>query len=258
MFFVCTPEGGSTHTDLEMPIEIQGDKKMVSDDEKSEVDVPVSDGNIHDTTSIKNPDTPKPSNYQADPYDRPPLVMWIRFACRRDVWSRVLGKVVQNPVIWGIVIGFVLSLSTAGPKYLLPTSPVRVPSLDWIGGTLGWFGDIVSPLSLFTMGVWMSDQGKRLFRVPISVATICMVNKLILVPLVMVGLAKAFSLNDEAGRAAVLMACLPISMASFSLASNYKIGEALLSENVALGTALMLPTVIAWNVVMDHIKLFPR
>jgi predicted permease len=73
----------------------------------------------------------------------------------------------------------------------------------------------------------------------------------------MVGLAKAVNLNDEAGRAAVLIASLPISMASFSLASRYKIGEAVLSENVALGTALILPTVLLWNLVMDAVDLFP-
>jgi len=83
-----------------------------------------------------------------------------------------------------------------------------------------------------------------------------MVSKLILVPLLMVGLAKACKLSDEAGRAAVLIAALPISMASFSLGSHYGVGEALLAENVALGTALMLPTIICWNIVLDATGLF--
>jgi len=64
-------------------------------------------------------------------------------------------------------------------------------------------------------------------------------------------------LNNEAGRAAVLIAALPISMASFSLANKYQVGEAILSENVALGTALVLPTIIVWNLVMDAFDLFP-
>ena len=83
-----------------------------------------------------------------------------------------------------------------------------------------------------------------------------MISKLVIVPVLMIGLAKAMTLSNEAGRAAVLIAALPISMASFSLASHYKIGEALLSENVALGTILMLPTIILWNVFMDEVGLF--
>jgi predicted permease len=115
----------------------------------------------------------------------------------------------------------------------------------------------VSPISLFAMGVWMQNQGKELFQIPWQAAVLSMLSKLVIVPLVMVGLAKAMRLNDEAGRAAVLIAGLPISMASFSLGSHYKIGEALLAENVALGTIFMLPTVFIWNLVMDEIGLFP-
>jgi predicted permease len=73
----------------------------------------------------------------------------------------------------------------------------------------------------------------------------------------MVGLAKGLDLTNEAGRAAVLIAALPISMASFSFAEHYNIGQATLSANVALGTALMLPTILIWNIVMDNIDLFP-
>jgi predicted permease len=62
--------------------------------------------------------------------------------------------------------------------------------------------------------------------------------------------------EDEPGRAAVLIASLPISMASFSLGSKYNTGEAVLSTNVAVGTVLMLPTVIIWNLVMDKIDLW--
>jgi predicted permease len=107
------------------------------------------------------------------------------------------------------------------------------------------------------MGVWMQDQGRKLFQVPVLSAILFMVSKLIIVPFIMVGLAKALDLDDEAGRAAVLIAALPISLASFSLASRYKIGEAILSENVALGTALVLPTIIIWNLALDEVGLFP-
>ena len=186
-----------------------------------------------------------------------PPVLWLQFARRGDVWKRVARKVLTNPVIWGIAGGFFLSLTTLGPKYLNPASPEFVPGLGWFFEFTAWFGNFVTPLSLFTMGVWAQSQGRRLFRVPLHAAILSMFSKLVLVPLLMVGLAKLCRLTDEAGRAAVLIACLPISMASFSLGGHYEIGEALLAENVALGTALMLPTVLIWNWAMDEIGLFP-
>lgn len=185
------------------------------------------------------------------------LTSWIHFAGRKDVWLRVLSKVVRNPVLWGIVGGFILSLSTLGPDKLNPNSDAYVPGFGWFWETTGWLGDCVSPVSLFAMGVWMESQGKALFNIPIVTAVLFMLSKLVLVPLVMVALAHAYNLNDEAGRAAVLIAALPISMASFSLGSNYTIGEAVLSENVALGTLLLLPTILIWNLVMDAIDLYP-
>jgi predicted permease len=187
------------------------------------------------------------------------LLLWLQLSgeARRDVGKRVLWGVATNPVIWGIVAGFILSLSTVGPRFLKPTAADYIPGLGWVNDTLTWFGNMVSPLSLFAMGVWMQNQGRDLFRIPLHSAVLSMVSKLFVVPLVMVGLAKAMGLSDNSGRAAVLIASLPISMAAFSLGSHYRIGEALLSENIALGTALMLPTVLLWNLVMDSIGLFP-
>jgi Membrane transport protein len=187
------------------------------------------------------------------------LLLWLQLSgeARRDVGKRVLWGMATNPVIWGIVGGFVLSLSTVGPRFLKPTSVDYIPGLGWVNESLAWFGNMVSPLSLFAMGVWMQNEGRNLFRIPLHSAVLSMVSKLFLVPLLMVGLAKAMDLSDNSGRAAVLIASLPISLAAFSLGSHYKMGEALLSENIALGTALMLPTVLLWNLVMDSVGLFP-
>jgi len=182
-----------------------------------------------------------------------------KYVNRRDVWIDILKRVLRNPVLWGIFVGFVLTLSTAGPTYLNPASPKYVQGLGWIAEILTWLGDIVSPLSLFAMGLWMSAQGlhKLVFAAPLYKLALSMLSKLVLVPLLMVGLAKAMALDNQMGRAAVLIASLPISLASFSLGKQYSIGEAVLSANVALGTVLMLPTVLVWNIVMDSVGLFP-
>ena len=46
-------------------------------------------------------------------------------------------------------------------------------------------------------------------------------------------------------------------MASFSLGKKYNIGEADLATNVAVGTILMLPTVLCWNILLDKLDLYP-
>jgi len=185
------------------------------------------------------------------------LSLWMQWVCTWSVWKKILGQLMRNTVLWGILMGFIFSLSTVGPRFLNPKSDDFVPGLGWIFATAGWLGDCVSPVALIAMGVWMDAQGRKLIRIQLFSACCYMVSKLILVPLLALGLSKAMRLNNEAGRAAVLIAALPISMASFSLADRYEIGQAVLSENVALGTALILPTIILWNLVLDALDIYP-
>jgi predicted permease len=123
-----------------------------------------------------------------------------------------------------------------------------------------WLGSCTSPVSLFTMGIWMQEQGvhQLLFSVKLGKLALYLLSKLVLVPLAMAGIAKLMrGFENEPGRAAVLIASLPTSATSFSLGHQYMLGEAELSANVAAGTLLMLPTVLVWNVVMDSPDLFP-
>ena len=168
-----------------------------------------------------------------------------------DICQRIL----KNPVLIGISLGFVLSLSTAG-KYLRCPSNTCIPGLQWVGDTLGWLGECVSPISLFSMGLWIHSQ-QNLMLIPLHKLSLYMISKLIIIPLIMMGLAMGMNMSNEAGRAAILIASLPIAMASFSLAHQYSIGEKDMAANVTFGTILMLPAVIAWNLVLDKVGLYP-
>lgn len=188
---------------------------------------------------------------------------WLAVARDPQIWVKILIKVMWNPVLWAIAVGFIFSLSTFGPTYLKPLAGPGKPNPDfyeplaWLYWTCEWFGACVSPVSLFAMGVWMQSQGKNLFQLTITESIIYMYLKLIIVPLLALGLAKGMNLGDEPGRAAVLIAALPITQASFSLGSKYKIGERMLAGNVALGTILLLPTILIWNWVLDKTDCFP-
>jgi predicted permease len=185
------------------------------------------------------------------------LGLWLQWARTWVIWKKILRQLARNPVLWGIIAGFFFSLTTIGPRFLNPTSAEYVTGLGWVFSTATWLGECVSPVALVAMGVWMQAQGRKLTRIPPLTAFLYMCSKLIVIPLIMLGLALLFNLNDEASRAAVLISALPISMASFSLADRYGIGQAVLSENVALGTLLILPTIILWNMALDALGLFP-
>ena len=185
------------------------------------------------------------------------LVQHGEYISNARLWGKIGLRILRNPVLWGIFCGFVLSLSTAG-KYLRCPSESCIEGLNWITLTLTWLGQTVSPVSLFAMGLWMHGQGARkLFSIGLFKLSMFMLSKLIIVPMIMVGLASAMGLNDEQGRAAILIATLPISLASFSLGRQYQIGESDLAANVACGTLLMLPSVLLWNVALDRAGLYP-
>ena len=176
----------------------------------------------------------------------------------RVLWMKIGKQLVRNPVLLGIFGGLVISLSKAGKYLRCPADENCILCLDWISLLLGWLGDCVSPVSLFTMGLWMHGQGiRKLFAAQLPRLSLFMLSKLVIVPLIMVGLAKGLGLHDEAGRAAILISSLPISLASFSFGKKYKIGEEDLAANVAVGTLLMLPTVLVWNVLLDEFGLYP-
>ncbi len=190
------------------------------------------------------------------------LALWLELISRRDILTQVTGRVIRNPVLWGICIGFIISLSTFGKTYLRRLNDDKEPNtnyvegLEWFVALLNWLGDMVSPLSLFSMGVWMHQQGKDLISVSWLELAGSMLVKLVLIPLLMVGLVDVYDLPNTYARSAVLVAALPISLAAFSLGKQFDIGEASLAANVTMGTILMLPALLAWIEVMDHFELY--
>lgn len=80
--------------------------------------------------------------------------------------------------------------------------------------------------------------------------------KLVICPLLMVALAEVMGLDDATARAAVLVATIPISLASFTLAETFAVGQALLTKLVIIGTVLLLPTTVLWLEALDHTETF--
>ena len=98
--------------------------------------------------------------------------------------------------------------ATVGKRYLDPgdTKGTFVDGLAWIEEILEWFANTVSPISSFTMALWMQQQDRELVAISSRELGLFMFSKLLLIPLIMVGLTKSFNFNNEVGRAAFLIA----------------------------------------------------
>lgn len=187
----------------------------------------------------------------------PQRIHWIT----RAQAKAILRQITHNAILWAIVIGFILSVTTLGPKYLNPGNPPAQPNCDYAAGAgfiYLFFSSLASctePVALFATGMFL------MYKNPISCgwlrAVAYMVVKLIIVPAIMVGCAAAVGLEGAYARAAVLLASLPISAAAFALSDKYKVGAAEAVANIFWGNLLVLPTTLAWMAFMDGVNLFP-
>lgn len=175
--------------------------------------------------------------------------------------ARYVGiKLLRNPILWAIVIGFILSITTLGPRYLSPGNPPLRPNCDYAVGagfinlTLRYFAQCTEPIALLAVGMFLYAKNPIACGLLPSIGY--MIIKLIVVPGLMVGCAFAVGISGAEGRAAVLLASLPVSPTSYTMSDKYGVGRDVAESNVFWGNLLVLPTTIAWNAFMDAIGLF--
>jgi predicted permease len=214
-----------------------------------------SQGNQVSNTDSNNDD--KVSNHdKAAATAAPP-----RLFLRKDQWRAIGLRLGKNPILWAIVIGIIFSVTTLGPKYLNPGNPPAAPNCSYEPGsgfiflTLSTLAACTEPIALFATGAFLVHRNP--LAIGVLRAAAYMIIKLILVPAIGVGCALAVGLEGAEGRAAVLIAALPISAAAFVLASQYGIGEDVAVSNLFFGNVLVLPTTLGWMAFMDAVDLFP-
>ena len=184
---------------------------------------------------------------------------WFHIQLSRSQASFVAMRMARNPILWSILIGIILSVTTLGPKYLDPGVPAK-PNCSYAVGagfismTLQTFAACTEPIALLAVGIFLVR--KNPFACGYIETAAYMIIKLILVPALMVGCAFAVGLEGAEGRAAVLLASLPVSPAAYTLAEKYEVGQDIAESNIFFGNLLVLPTTIAWVAFMDSINLF--
>eukprot|EP00890_Picochlorum_soloecismus_P003483 jgi/Picsp_1/4135/NSC_01644-R1_auxin efflux carrier len=184
---------------------------------------------------------------------------WYHLHLTKAQMIYILNKILRNPILWAILIGIIVSVTTLGPRYLNPGTPAS-PNCDYAVGagfitlSLEAFARCTEPIALLAIGIFLVN--KNPVACGVINAILYMVIKLILVPGLMVGCAFAVGLKGAQGRAAVLLAALPVSPAAYAMSERYGIGQEISESNIFFGNLLVLPTTIAWVSFMDGIDLF--
>eukprot|EP00470_Lotharella_oceanica_P006036 CAMPEP_0170178864 /NCGR_PEP_ID=MMETSP0040_2-20121228/14723_1 /TAXON_ID=641309 /ORGANISM="Lotharella oceanica, Strain CCMP622" /LENGTH=463 /DNA_ID=CAMNT_0010422467 /DNA_START=137 /DNA_END=1528 /DNA_ORIENTATION=- len=173
----------------------------------------------------------------------------------RDITLRVF----TAPPMIGIILGILYSLIVvSGADYTDFAEPKPSGFGLYLNNFVDFFGVTVTPLATFTIG--MLSYGRfHHFTHHLVRNIIFIVIKMLLMPMLAIPLCMALDIDGIKGRSAVLIASLPIALASFSLTRNYYRQEdviAVISAQVIIGAIIMVGTFTAWNEFMNAVDLF--
>lgn len=71
--------------------------------------------------------------------------------------------------------------------------------------------------------------------------------KMLVLPLVVIASAEVIGLDTDLREVAILIACLPIAMACFTLAKAYEVNTEIMAGCIVAGGFLMAPAVLFWD-----------
>lgn len=137
-----------------------------------------------------------------------------------------LWHLVKNPLIISVVLGIVCSLLS-----------VTLPA--FLENFLGMVSKSASPIALFAIGMFL--VGKKLSPQPKKIALICFM-KLIALPLITFGIAKALGITGIAFSSTLLEGAMPLAATTFVIAQTHGIEEEMISSSIVLTTLLSFGT----------------
>lgn len=149
--------------------------------------------------------------------------------------AAALGRAASNPIIIASVLGLIFALFGWG-----------VP--DIVSAPLEMLGNAAIPMVLLSFGI--SLRGQRALQPGTGRGAVFAASalKLVLMPVIAWGLAKAFGLADHEVFVATIIAALPTAQNIYNYAATYRQGETMVRDIVFLTTFASLPIIaaIAW------------
>jgi predicted permease len=147
--------------------------------------------------------------------------------------------VILNPMVLSTLIGVAWSASGA----LMPAA---------VGGYLHIIADALTSCALFAIGLGLSIEG---LRANLGRSAALTFVKLIVMPLIVLGLAIGFRLDPLYLTAAVICAAVPTAKTVYILAGEYHCEESLVAATVSMTTLCSIGTLILW--IYGLAKFFP-
>ena len=129
------------------------------------------------------------------------------------LFLRVGQRLLKTPPMVAIVAGLLYSAVVRGGF-----NSTVFPS--WIDQWVQSLGDCVTPLAAISLGLFAAGR-ERVFLSYWRHGCVLLASKVVLLPLLSLGLAYLLGLDGIEGRSAVLIASLPVAIAGFTLTQKY-------------------------------------
>ncbi|OHT03753.1 Auxin Efflux Carrier family protein [Tritrichomonas foetus] len=154
---------------------------------------------------------------------------------------KILLHVMKSPILIGDIVGFVYAATT------LPM-PTYLKSLTTI------MGDVVLPLSLFSVGIFLSQHS--FIACHWLKFIVMLLIRHVISPLFAAVFAWALKFDNRLSRQCCLMTCSPTAVACYLITSTSGIGAGAASTMIFWTTVLSVPFIIGWIAVLDHLHIF--
>ena len=174
----------------------------------------------------------------------------------------IVWQILSNPPMAALILGLLYSAILRTCWRDQKVCEIRYPF--WIDSWITQFGNCVTPVAAFTIGMFMAGR-EHVFLHSWRPGLAALLVKLLVMPLIALGLAHSWGFTGIEGRAAVLIAALPIAVAAFAISQKY-FGESasghnvraatLIAGQVVIGSILMAPVFVAWNEVLESRLVF--
>ncbi|MEO9459034.1 MAG: AEC family transporter [Lentilitoribacter sp.] len=175
-------------------------------------------------------------------------IIQFEWASRRDgaveteinfngVLKKFLKQLLSNPLVLGILAGFVVKMLAVNPP------PLADRLIESISATVG-------PLALFAVGMATRRYG---VSGQIPPALVLVSFKLMLMPAIVLGLSLVFGVPEFTTRVLVSIAALPVGINSWVVAQQFGTGQRLAATSITIGTATAVLSTGLWLLICDLI-----
>jgi malonate transporter len=148
----------------------------------------------------------------------------------------LLPHILLNPLVLATLVGIIWSA-------------LRIPMPMPVDAYLNILANALAPCALFAIGLGISMDG---LHTNIGVSSLLAVIKLVIMPLIVLGLSVAFGLSPLYTVAAVICAAVPTAKTVYILAGQYHCEETMVAATVSMTTLFSVVSLPVWLYILSE------